>query len=215
MEIEQYKRSILAACDLYQSEVKKASKQIHPARIKDIIAFQELVKAIEDKPLLDLKLNEHLTKMTTRGKIWTLYLFSTGNSRLKLLVSSILSYYHEHDEVMFLKKTIMHYEVELEKRQKQYDIDVKKLLDGRDHALASQKKDYEACIGRLQSQIEFLVQENSSLKQMVQQQTNIIHEQLDQIMSLTINESDEQQIKGAQVKISEEYQEMKAFSVFG
>ena len=101
MNVEKFKKSIMAACELYQQEIKSKSKEIHPKRLKDLNIFQVLVKQINDKPLLELKIKEHLDLMTTKGKVWSLYMLSTGDSRLKQLVEKILTYYMQIQNMLF------------------------------------------------------------------------------------------------------------------
>lgn len=190
MSIDQYKKSIMAACDLYKQEIKKKSKTIHPIRLKDLNIFYDLLHHIDEKNLLNLKMKEHLIQMTTRGRIWTLYILSTGDSRLKHLIESTIDYYDADNEYEFLKKSLQYYELELQKRDVMHQKTIKAMHKDHERLLELKEKQYEHEVKHLKTHIEFLVDENSTLKEMLAKQSNIIKKQLDQIMTLELSETE-------------------------
>lgn len=176
--------------------------------------FQSLLKEINDKPLLELKIREYLMLMTTRGRIWSLYMLSTGNSRLKYLVEKILDYYNADTEYDYLRQSLSYYESELEKRDIQYRDHIASMQ--RDHETLLNIKDsqYQKEIEHLKHHIEFLLDENTTLKEMLAKQSCVIKTQLEQIISLSLTENDLKKIHDNKVCLSDELEGLKSASVF-
>lgn len=214
MSIEQFKKSILAACELYQQEIKSKSKEVHPMRLKDLDIFQTLLKQINDKPLLELKIKEHLTLMSTKGRIWSLYLLSTGDSRLKQLVEKILIYYDADTEYDHLKQSIAYYESELAKRDIEHKDHIASIQHDYEVLLNLKDTQYQQEIDHLKQHIEFLVEENLTLKEMLAKQSNIIKAQLEQILTLSLNAADVKVVEQDKTMLAKEVMGLEQASVF-
>lgn len=214
MSIEQYKKSVLAACELYQQEIKSKSKIIHPVRLKDLNIFQDLIRQINNQPLLELKIKEHLLSMTTRGRFWTLYILAIGDSRLKQLVEVTLNHFSSESETEYLKKSLQYYETELEKRDLRHKKDIESLQN--DHTLLLNMKDkqYNDEINYLKQHITSLLEENLTLKEMIAKQSEIIKQQLDQILNLSLSEKDTKNLAIDKAVLSKEITSLKESSVF-
>lgn len=213
-EIAQYKKSIIAACDLYKKEVKNKHSSLHPERVKDLTIFQELIMNINDKPLLDLKLKEHLSQMSTRGRIWTLYLFSSDQSRLKSLIQSILDYYESEIETEHLKKTIQFYEAELDKRASIHTEQLREMQKDHEILISVQEKSYQEQIDHLKSHIDLLMNENISLKAMIEKQSEIIKNQFSQLVEISMTQIDKRNMSANKDALKEELNVIKQVSVF-
>lgn len=214
MSVEQYKKSIIAACELYQKELSQQSKSIHPARIKDLNIFYELMQQIDEKVLLNLKLKEYMAQMSTRGRIWSLYMLSTGDSRLKHLINEIITFYDSDHEYEYLRKSISSYESELEKK----DLIHKQMIESieKDHTLLMdlKEKQHQSEIERLKNQIDFLLEENTTLKEMLHKQSNIIKRQLEQMMAYQLTSSEVKVMSAEQALLASEVAALKGASIF-
>ena len=214
MSVEQFKKSILAACELYQQEVKAKSKAIHPIRLKDLNLFQTLLKQIDDKPLLELKIKEHLSLMSTKGRVWSLYLLSTGHSRLKELVEKILIYYNADTEFEYLKQSIAFYESELAKRDIEHKEHIATIQNDYERLLNLKNTQCQQEIEHLKQQIDFLLEENLTLKDMLAKQSNIIKTQLEQIMTLSLTEAEIKVSDQDKISLTKEVGALEQASVF-
>lgn len=214
MGIEQYKKSIVAACELYQKEISQQAKSIHPARMKDLNVFYELMQQIDEKVLLNLKLKEYLAQMSTRGRIWSLYMLSTGDSRLKYLINEIITFYDSDHEYEYLRKSLSSYESELEKK----DLIHKQMIKSieKDHTLLMdlKEKQHQSEIERLKKQIDFLLEENTTLKEMLAKQSNIIKGQLEQMMSYQLSCSEIKVMAADQALLASEVAALNSVSIF-
>lgn len=214
MDLTVYKQGLQRACALYRDEIKSQHKCIHPARLQDLNVFETLITHMDEPALLNLKLIEHLEQMSTRGRIWTLYLLSHGHSRLRQLIKEVMDYYGDHEQINGLKKIIQHQEQALARCHQHYDKVIERIQAEKNQALLTQQQANDQLVGQLKAQIHFLMDENKALKNMLAKQNEIIQAQLDQILNLHLSTQEQLALDGAQETLKAEFEHVQTASVF-